>query len=122
MKVQGKDKVEVKISMEKLQTITEARQIISEEKLSLVYISQPTCSVCHSLKPQVEELLESYSEVKAIHLDATEIPEVSGEFQVFTVPVVLVYSEGRELIREARFVPVGELDYQLNKLQDAMNA
>lgn len=108
--------------MEKLKTLEEARQIIEKEKLSLVYISQPACSVCHGLKPQIEELLETYPEVKAMHLDATEIPEVSGAFQVFTVPVVLVYSEGRELIREARFVPVGELDYQLNKLQNAMNA
>ncbi|SDJ50175.1 thioredoxin family protein [Salimicrobium halophilum] len=108
--------------MEKLDNLEEARRIINNEKLSLVYISQPACSVCHGLKPQVEELLESYPDIKAVHLDASEIPEISGEFQVFTVPVVLVYSEGRELIREARFVPVGELDHQLNKLQDAMNA
>ncbi|WP_347861377.1 thioredoxin family protein [Salimicrobium sp. PL1-032A] len=108
--------------MNKLDNLEEARRTIEKEQLSLVYISQPACSVCHGLKPQIEELLESYPDIKAIHLDATEIPEISGEFQVFTVPVVLVYSEGRELIREARFVPVGKLDHQLGKLQDAMNA
>lgn len=94
---------------------------IKETHLSLVYISQPNCSVCHSLLPQVEEVLKNFPSIKSIHIDAYQVPEVAAEFSVMTVPAVLVFNEGRELFRKARFVPIEELHQELTKFNHFIN-
>ncbi|MGP4077899.1 thioredoxin family protein [Halobacillus sp. K22] len=107
--------------MNSLHSLESIQSFIDRERLSLVYISQPNCSVCHSLKPQVEELLEEYPGISSIHVDASEVPEAAGQFSVFSVPAVLVFSEGKELFRKARFVPLGELNQQLVKYNHFIN-
>ncbi|WP_328515424.1 thioredoxin family protein [Halobacillus yeomjeoni] len=107
--------------LKKLETMEQAQEVIQSQPLSLLYISQPNCSVCHSLLPQVEELLEDYPKISSIHLDAKEVPEVAGEFSVMTVPAILIFAEGKEMFRKARFVPVGELNMQLAKFNHFIN-
>ncbi|MCP3029116.1 thioredoxin family protein [Halobacillus sp. A5] len=101
--------------MQKAHSIEEEHELVDKEMLALVYISQPGCSVCHSLLPQVEELLSEFSRITSIHVDAAQVKEIAGEFTVFTVPVVILLSEGKELDRMARFVPLGELHEKLVK-------
>ncbi|KHE71885.1 thioredoxin family protein, partial [Halobacillus sp. BBL2006] len=101
--------------MDLIHSIEEANSFINNEPLAILYISQPNCSVCHSLLPQIEELLRDYPKISSKHIDAQEVPQVAGEYSVMTVPAVLVFSEGKELFRKARFVPIGELNQQLAK-------
>lgn len=109
------------IILNQVHSIEEAKNLIDHEALSLLYISQPNCSVCHSLLPQVEDLLTDYPRISSLHLDASEVPEVASEFSVMTVPAVLVFSEGKEMFRKARFVPIGELNMQLAKFNHFIN-
>ncbi|UOR13465.1 thioredoxin family protein [Halobacillus amylolyticus] len=101
--------------MRQIQTIDEVQNVINEELLSLVYISSRGCSVCHSLLPQIEKLLEEYPRFTSIHVDVNEVKMIAGRYTVFTVPAVIVFSEGKELFRKARFVPMEELNQQLAK-------
>ncbi|RST74088.1 thioredoxin [Siminovitchia acidinfaciens] len=104
--------------MQAVHSLKEIKATIDEHQLTLLYISRPNCSVCHALLPQVEELLVDFPSIISIHADADEIPEIAGEYSIFTVPVVLVFSDGKEMIRKARFVPMGELRDQLEKVVD----
>ncbi|WP_226584823.1 thioredoxin family protein [Halobacillus litoralis] len=107
--------------METIHSIENLNAFVNEEMLSIVYVSRPGCSVCHGLLPQVENLLDDYPKIKARQVNADEVPEVAGQFSVMTVPAVLLYSEGKELFRKARFVPIGELNQQLAKLNHFIN-
>lgn len=107
--------------MESIQSIEDLNTFVHEHPLSVVYVSRPGCSVCHGLLPQVEDLLKDYPKIQAKHINADEIPQVAGEFSVMTVPAVLIFSEGKELFRKARFVPLGELNQQLAKLNHFIN-
>lgn len=89
---------------------------IAENELPFLYISRPHCSVCHALLPQVQERLESYPQIKLGHINADEVPEVAGKFSIFTIPVLLLFYEGKEYIREARIVHLDQLDEKINKL------
>lgn len=101
--------------MKKADNLITVHSFLKDHELSLLYISRENCSVCHSLLPQVERLLEKYPEVSAMQVEAEFIPEVSGEFTVFTVPAVIVFVEGKEIGRKARFVPEAELESLLMK-------
>lgn len=43
-------------------------------------------------------------------------PELAGIFEVLTVPAVLVYHEGKEIARQARFIDFNSLEKLLKQL------
>lgn len=102
--------------LKKVARLSDAQRTIQEEKLVFLYIGQPNCSVCHSLKPQIERLLEEYQEVVMLELDAVEVPEVAEAFNVLTVPVLLLFVEGREYLRKARIVNTREFSTEFAKI------
>lgn len=107
--------------MKLAQSLEEIKSFIQDHQLVLFYISQENCSVCHSLLPQVEQVLEDFPTVQSIRVDALDVPEVAGEFNVFTAPVVIVFADGKEMLRKARFVPIGELTSQISRLVEMID-
>lgn len=102
--------------MKQVNNITEANELIQNESLVLVYIGQKNCSVCHSLKPQVVKVMEKFPRVKMIALDAQETPEVASQFQVLTVPVIMLFVEGKEYLRKARIVQMQAFESEVEKI------
>src|SRR5699024_222631 len=103
-------------TFEELTTITAVHHFIQDHKLSFLFISQPNCSVCHGLFPQVQRLMMNYPEINLGHINASEVPEVAGAFSVFTVPVLLLFAEGKEYIREARIDQLDLFEEKLDKI------
>lgn len=97
--------------MKKLMSIKDIKNFINNNSLSLIYVSSKleTCSVCHMLLPKIQENLKEYSKVQIATVDASEIEEVAGEFSVFTLPLIIFYVEGKEVLREGRFISMNGL-------------
>ncbi|SHG54293.1 Thioredoxin [Ornithinibacillus halophilus] len=102
--------------IEKLQSIEQVESFIHENALSFLYITRPNCSVCHGLLPQVEELMKQFPEIKLRKIDADEVEEIAGRFDIFTVPVLLLFWEGKEYIREVRIVHLDLLEEKITKI------
>ncbi|MGG4166706.1 thioredoxin family protein [Rossellomorea vietnamensis] len=107
--------------MEEVHSLNAIHEMLEAEKVVLLYISRPGCSVCHALLPQVEGVLTEFKTVKSIHADAEEIPEIAGEYSIFTVPVIIVFVDGKEMFRKARFVPIDELHSQISRLTEMLD-
>lgn len=99
-----------------LTSIQSIDNFIKINQLSFLYVSRPNCSVCHGLLPQVQKLMEKYPEIKLGHINATAVEEVAGRFSIFTVPVLLLFVEGKEYIREARIVHMDLFEEKLDKI------
>ncbi len=98
-------------------TIEDVRTVIRDNPLVFLYIGQPNCSVCHSLKPQLERLLAEFQDdIMFVELDAMATPEVASEYQVMAVPALLLFYEGHEYLRKARIVNTGELYESVKKV------
>ncbi|MFK3959663.1 thioredoxin family protein [Pseudalkalibacillus hwajinpoensis] len=97
-------------------TLEEARNGMEQNRLYFLYLYGTNCSVCHALLPQVEEVLEDFPQIIREKLNVHEIPEAAGAFSVFTIPVLLLYVEGKESIREARFVNIDSLRSSINRI------
>ena len=101
----------------KINSMTELNQNINESRFSFVYFGHPDCSVCHGLKPQIDQKLKEFEgDVNFIEVDTNDVPEVAGEYSIMTVPVVLLFVEGKEYMRQARFVPIQPLYEQMDKI------
>ncbi|MFC2947500.1 thioredoxin family protein [Virgibacillus sediminis] len=99
-----------------LSSLEEVDRWIAENELALLYISRPNCSVCHGLKPQVQKLMDKYPAMELGHADVQQTEELAGRFSIFTVPVLLVFWDGKEYLREARIIHMGLLEEKLDKL------
>lgn len=80
------------------------------------YLSTPECNVCKVLKPKVIEMIKlDFPEMNFCYVDLNEAKEISGQLSVFSVPTILVYFEGKEIIRASRNIHLGELREQINR-------
>lgn len=92
------------------------RTFIASNSLAFLYISREDCGVCHAVKPQVQNMLEEFPEIHPVQVSADDVPEVAGEFIVFSVPALLLFAEGKEMVREARFVVMDDLHDKFERI------
>ncbi len=83
----------------------------------MVYVSRPAVA---SVMPSSSNRghVDGVPEIATVSVDADEVPDLAGAYSIFTVPVVLYFVEGKRVARRARFVPIGELTYQLERIQE----
>lgn len=106
----------------KIYDINKLKEEITASELCFVYFGQPNCSVCHGLKPQIDHKLSEFKEeITFLEVNTFDIPEVAGEYSIMTVPVVLLFVDGKEYLRQARFVPIQNLYEQTKKIVDGLN-
>lgn len=101
-----------------LKELDDIDTFIHENELAFLYISRPDCTVCHGLLPQVQRLMEKYPMIGLGHVNADEVQPVAGKFSIFTVPVLLLFVDGKEYFREARIVHMDLLEEKLDKIYD----
>ena len=99
-----------------LTSLNRIENFIKDHPLAFLYISRPDCSVCHGLLPQVQALMEIYPEINLGHINADEVSEVAGRFSIFTVPVLLLFVDRKEYLREARIVHMDLFNEKVNKI------
>jgi thiol-disulfide isomerase/thioredoxin len=82
----------------------------------ILYFSTPQCGVCHAVLPKLVDALKD-KPIEVIEIDALVHPEVAGQHHVFVAPTVLIYYEGREVLRESRFVDIRKITRLLDLIQ-----
>ncbi|KYH34023.1 thioredoxin [Clostridium tepidiprofundi DSM 19306] len=104
--------------MKRLSTFEEIDEFIKSNDFSLLYFGLPNCDVCDALFPKVQTMLEDYPNIKLGRVYLNENAELGGKFSIFTVPAILVYIEGKEAIREARFINMDLLENSIKRYYD----
>ena len=96
--------------------LEELQKIIRSEVGVLLYFYGENCSVCHALRPKFKELFDrKFPKIEQIYLDAHENAQIATNYQVFSVPTMLVFLDGREFIREGRTVSMVQMEEKLTR-------
>lgn len=53
--------------------------------------------------PQLKNIAKNYK-INIVKIDVDSKVEISGQFLAFVMPTILILSDGREILREARFI------------------
>lgn len=88
---------------------------IDEHQLCLVYFAGKTCGVCQVIRPQVETLATSLSIPLRI-FDVESKPAISAQHRVFSLPTLLIFTDGREAKRFARHFHMSEVEQTIRRL------
>ena len=101
--------------MQKLKNYKQILNKIKKEKIFILYVSMNNCSIFHADIPKDEKIVNEEN-FPAYYIEATEIPEAIGQLSLFSVPVVILFYEGREIHRQAKIIDFKELDYRMKQI------
>lgn len=68
------------------------------------------CGPCRMLRPALEQLSEERSDVKVVAVNIDENPELADDFDVTSIPCVILFKNGAEADRSIGLVPKGMLE------------
>lgn len=97
-------------------SIEEVEQFKSNHHLAFLYISKTNCSVCHALLPKVQEVMDHFPKIQMAFINVDDVPEIAGHLSIFTAPVLILYVDGKEILREARFVHLDQFRHKVEKV------
>jgi len=87
----------------------------------MLYFSAPTCNVCHALKPKLLAAIEAnFQAFEIISIDVSKEQEVAAHFNVFAIPTVLIFLDGREFVRKSRYMSIDELVREIRRPYEIM--
>ena len=99
-----------------MQTIEDIQKTVQENMAVMLYFSAPTCNVCHALKPKLlDAITTNFKEFKIISIDVSSEQESAAHFNVFAIPTVLIFLDGREFIRKSRHMSVDEVVREIER-------
>jgi thiol-disulfide isomerase/thioredoxin len=92
-------------------------ELIASKLGVMLYFSGESCNVCHALRPKVKELFDvNFPLIEQVFLDAHENLEIAVKYQVFSVPTLIVFLDGKEFIREGRNMSLVQLEEKLDRV------
>jgi len=104
--------------MEKIDSIEIIDKLLKTNDMLLLYLGSTSCDVCNIIKPKVEEILTKYPKIKGINIELENSVKISSFYNIFTIPAVILFVDGKETIREARFINLQDLESKISRYYD----
>lgn len=103
----------------KLTRFSAIQEIIDKkEGITLFYFSSPDCGVCSVIKPKIEEYLSRNPRITGYNSSIDDDPMISGQLTIYSLPMVLIYANGQEILREGKFIVMDVLEPKIQRLMD----
>ncbi len=103
------------IHMKELTDYKTVKQFIEADGFRFFFLSRPQCGVCGVVKEKMLKVLEDYPGIESYYVDLNKVEEAAGQLSVFTIPAVLLFSDGHEIIREARYFSVDDIAARIDR-------
>ena len=75
-------------------------EVIESSKPVLVDFWASWCGPCRMMSPVIDQIGEEREDIKVGKINVDEQPELASQFQVMTIPTLVVFSEG-EVVNKA---------------------
>ena len=72
-------------------------EVMESDKPVLLDFWAPWCMPCRMVGPILEEIAEERSDIKVGKINVDEQPELAGQFQVMSIPTLLVIKDGKNV-------------------------
>ncbi|OPX54982.1 Thiol-disulfide isomerase or thioredoxin [Oceanospirillum multiglobuliferum] len=97
-------------------TVDDLDQLPVSTGAVFVLFSTPDCGVCQSLKHKLPIWAATLSEqVQCYYVDLVQMPQACARYQVLTVPTLIFWLDGIELVRQQRHINFALLIEQLSR-------
>ena len=101
--------------MRKLINENEIIDLISNNKMSVVYFTGMDCGACEAIKFKIESILKELPQIKSGEINGEENLGLAAKYGVFSLPIFLLFIEGKETLRVGRNVDLLELERSIRR-------
>lgn len=92
------------------------QEIINQDKPVLVDFFATWCGPCKMMSPILEEVKNRVGEnANIIKIDVDKNPQAASAYQVRSVPMLILFKNGKPLWRQSGVVPANELEKLINE-------
>ena len=95
--------------MKQIKNYEEFKELANQDLMVLIAKTK-TCAVCKPLTDKLEVFMKDYPSIPVYSVYLEDVALFSGQHLVFTVPTILIFSEGREVLRESRFIDFQKIE------------
>lgn len=81
-----------------------SQEVLQEEKKVLLDFYATWCSPCQMLAPVVAEIEKEHPEYKVCKIDVDEQPQLAQEFQVMSIPTLVVMEHGKQVTKSVGYL------------------
>ncbi|NMO95158.1 thioredoxin [Paenibacillus lemnae] len=106
--------------MKEMFQLDEMTAAVSHHPLYVLMLKTQHCGVCEAVQAKVAVMLDKNESVSGGYAYLEKVPEAASVYIALTSPVVLVFFEGKEVYRAARFVRMDELEQVLIRYEEVL--
>ncbi|HDK7137489.1 TPA: thioredoxin family protein [Clostridium botulinum] len=104
--------------MEEIKNINYIENTMKDNSMVLIYFSSnEKCNVCTILKEKINDIGKKYN-IEVFNVNIDNFKDAAGRYNVFTVPTTLFYIEGKEILREGRYISLIEFEEKIKRYCD----
>ena len=78
-------------------------EFTKENLISIVYFSGATCGACDAIRDKILYIIKDYKEIKFMEVNAVENKEIAASYDIFSLPILLLFVNGKETLRVGRY-------------------
>ena len=101
--------------MKKLLNENDIINLINDNKMAVVYFTGMDCGACEAIKYKVESILKNLPEIKSGEINGEENLVLAAKYEVFSLPIFLLFIEGKEILKIGRNVDLFELERNIKR-------
>lgn len=103
-------------NMNVLNNMNEIEDVLQKE-LVMVIAKSHTCTMCNTILNTLEHNVKNLNKIDIYNVYIDDIDEFRGKHLIFSVPTVLIFSQGKELLRESRYINYAKIDRLIEMFQ-----
>ena len=89
------------------------QEVLRSEKPVLIDFNADWCGPCQMLKPTLHALAEASDDYKIVSINVDNEMELAGEYDVFSIPCLVLIKSGQEVNRKVGVQPRPVLEAML---------
>ncbi|MEN8076091.1 thioredoxin family protein [Clostridioides difficile] len=101
--------------MNKLVNEDDIFNLINDNEMSAIYFTGMDCGACEAIKFKIESILNDLSKIKSGEINGEENLGLAAKYGVFSLPIFLLFIEGKETLRIGRNVNLLELEGSIRR-------
>ena len=101
--------------MKKYNNYDEISDLINNNQIVIVYFNGVSCGACEVIKVKIEKIIDKYPKIKSCEINGEDHLDVAASFDVFSLPLLLVYIDGKETIRIGKNIDLLEFENIINR-------
>jgi len=95
--------------MQEIKSYQQLSEIIKQD-LVMIIAKTHTCSTCTTINDIIAQNVKYIGELPVYYIYVDDVAEFRGEYTIFSVPTVLIFNEGKEILRESKFINFAKID------------